>query len=168
MGSKKFGVIEEASAQVGVALDVGEAAAHSAAQRLESVVGRVGQHRGIQIRPERFDGIEFGGIGGEPLDTQPATVLLQGVLGETAAVGREAIPEEDDSPPPMTPERVEETDEVGTADASRMKGQEPAEAPGGGRGEHEADSGQALPIEGLAQAGRPPLGGPSGSNRRPL
>jgi hypothetical protein len=38
-------------------------------------------------------------------------VLLQSVLREAAAVGREAIPKEDDSTPPMTSERGEETHE---------------------------------------------------------
>ncbi len=168
MGSKKFGVLEETSAHVGVALDLGETTAHATAQELQVLVGRIGQHGAVQVSPERFDGIEFGGIRREPLDPQPPTVLPQGALGDAAPVGREAIPEEEDSTSPMTSEGGEEAHEVGTADASWMKGQEPAQTPGGGGGEHEADSREALPIERLAQARRPTLGGPSGANRRSL
>lgn len=168
MGSKKFGVFEEATAYLGVTLHMGEADAHAAAQTSQVVVGRVGQDGAVQVSPERFDGIEFGGVGGEPLDTQPPIVLLQSVLREAAAVGREAIPKEDDSTSPMPSERGEETHEVGTADASRVEGQEPAQSPGGRRGEHEADRRQALPIERLAQARGLPLGRPSGAHRRSL
>jgi len=83
-------------------------------------------------------------------------------------VGGEAIPEEEDSPPPMTPQGGEEAHQVGTADASGMKGQEPAETSAGGCGEHEADSREALPVERLAQTGRPTFGGPSGAHGRSL
>jgi len=168
MRSKKFGVLEEAAAHVGVTPDVGEATTHSTAQMLQVVMGRIGQHGGVQVSPERFDRIEFGSIRREPLDPQPPTVLLQSALSEAAAVGWEAIPEEENSTSPMTSEGGEEAHEVGTADASRLERQEPPETPCGGGGKHESDARKALPIEGLAQAGRPTLGSPSGANRRPL
>ena len=168
MGSKEFCVFEKASPHIGVTLDVGKTAAHAAAQVLEVVLGRVGQHRGVEVGPEGFDGIEFGGIGREPLNPQPATVLVQGVLREAAAVGREAIPQQQDSTSPMAAEGFEEIHEVGTADASRLKGQEPAETPCVGRAEHEADARQSVPIEGFAQAGRATSGGPGGAHRRAL
>lgn len=168
MGSKKFGELEETSTHLGVALHVAETAAHSTAQKREVVVGRIGQHGAVQVSPERFDRIEFWRIRGEPFNTQPPTVLLQSALGEAAAVGREPIPEEEDSTSPMTSEGGEEAHEVGAADASRVKSQEPAETPCGGGGEHEPDARKALPIERLAQAGGLTLGGPSGANRRSL
>lgn len=168
MGSKKFGVLEEATAHRIVALDVGEADAHPAAQDLQVVVGRVGQGGRVQVSPERFDRVEFGGIRREPLDAQPPTVLLQSALGEAAAVGREAVPKEKDSTSPMTPEGSEEADELGAADTAWVKGQEPAQTLGGGCGQHEADAREALPIERLAQAGCLTLGSPGGANRRPL
>jgi len=168
MGSKKFGVLEEATAHLGVVPHASETAAHTAAQKLQVVVGRIGQYGVVQVSPERFDRIELGRIGGEPLDAQPPTVALQRVLSETATVGGEAIPEQENSPSPVTAEGSEEAHEVGTADASRMKGQEPTQTLRRGCGEHEADARQALPVERLAQAGCPTLGGPSGANRRSL
>jgi len=77
MRSKKFGVFEEASAHQGVSSDVGETGPHPSAQKLQVVVGRIGQHGAVQVGPEGFDGIKFGGIGREPFDPQPPTVLLQ-------------------------------------------------------------------------------------------
>jgi len=168
MRSKKVGVFEKASPQVGVALDVGETGTHPTAQKAQVVMGRVGQHGVVQISPEGFDRIQFGGVRRQPLDPQPTTVLLQSVLREAAAVGRKAIPEEENSASPMTPESMQETHEMGAADASRVKGQEPPETPCGGSAEHESDARQALPVERLAQAGRPTPGSPSGANRRPL
>lgn len=168
MGSKKFGVLEEAAAHAGVALDMGETDTDPTAQKVQVVVGRIGQHGAVQVGPERFDRIQIGGIGREPLDPQPSAVPFQSALSEAAAVGGKAIPEEENSASPMTSEGGEEAHEVGTADASRVKGQEPAQTPGSGCGEHEADAGQALPVERLAQAGRLTLGGPSGANRRSL
>lgn len=168
MGSKKFRVPEKPSSHIGVAPDVGQAVANLAAHSLKVFLRRIGQHRLVQVGPEQFDGIQFGSIGREPLHTQPATVLFQPTLREAAAVGGEAIPEQEDSAPAMMPKRLQEAHDVGTADASRMKGQEPAETPGGGCGEHQADPREALPIERLAQAGRLTLGSPSGSNGRSL
>jgi len=168
MGSKKFGVLEEAAAHRSLALDVGETDAYPAAQDPQVVVGRIGQCGAIEVSPEWFDQIEFGRIRREPLESQPPTVLLQSALGEAAAVGREAIPEEKDTTSSMTPEGSEEAHEVGVTDAAWVKGQEPAQTPGGWRGEHEADAREALPIERLAQAGRLTLGSPGGANRRPL
>lgn len=115
-----------------------------------------------------FDGIEFRRISREPFDTQPPPVLLQGALRETAAVSREAIPKEDDSTPPVTPKGGEEAHEVGATDASGVEGQKPAQTPGAGGGQDEADLRQVLPVEGLVQAGRLTLGGPSGANWRSL
>lgn len=106
MGSKKACVLEETPSHFRVTLDVSESPAHTAPQSREILRGRVGERRGVQVRPEWFDGIEFGGIGREPFHAQPATVPLQRRAGEAAAVCREAIPHEQDPTPPMPSECV--------------------------------------------------------------
>ena len=168
MGSKKSRILEKPSPYWGVVLDVSEPVADAAAQATEMVRGRVGERRGVQVGPERFDGIELGGIGGEPFDIQPATVPLECRAGEAAAVGGEAIPEEENRTPAMTPQGVEKAHQVGTVDTAAVEGQEPSETLGARGGEHGADSREALPIEGLAQAGGLSFGGPSRPNRRAL
>lgn len=166
--SKKARVLKEPSPHLGVALHVAESDAHTAAQVRETFRGRISERRGVEVRPERFDGIKLGGIGREPFHAQPATVLGERRAGEAAAVGGEAIPDEENPTPPMTPERVQEAHDVGTLDASATEGQEPSQALTRGRGKHRANPREPLPVERFAQAGRLAFGGPGGPDRGPL
>jgi len=152
MRSKKTRVLEEPTTDSGMTLNGREPLTHLAAQGFEVIVRCVGQCRVVQVGPKGFDGIQLRGVGRQPVDAQPGSMALERGAGEAAAVGGKPIPEEDDGAPPMSPQRLQETDDVTTVDAAATEGQEPAQALAGDRGEHGANRREALPIERLAQA----------------
>lgn len=92
MGSKKACVFEEAASERGTAADVIEGGVDATAEAAEIVDGGVGQSGVIEVIPERFNGVEFGGVGGQPFDGKPRAVPPQSLLDASAAVGREPVP----------------------------------------------------------------------------
>jgi len=129
MGLKKTCVPEEGSTQVWVVMDSVEAASDPGAQAVQIVGGRVGQGGGVQMGPELFDRIQFRGIGGQRFQMQPSPMACQGLSGNPAAMSGQPIPQQDHRATAMTPEALQEADDVRTADAAAMQRQQPARAP---------------------------------------
>jgi len=159
---------EEGSTQVRVSTDAAQAASHAPRQALQILRGRVGQGGGVQMSPELFDGIQFGGISGEWLQAQPVAMVAEGLTGEPAAMSRQPIPEQDHRATSVTLKVVQEAHDVPAANPSLMQRQQPARAPAVGAGQHRPDPRHALPVKRLDQARRLPARCPGGPDGRTL
>lgn len=159
---------EEGSTQVRVSTDAAQTASHAARQALQILRGRVGQGGGVQMSPELFDGIQFGGISGERLQAQPVAMVAEGLTGEPAAMSRQPIPEQDHRATAVTLQMVQEAYDVPAANPSTMQRQQPARVPTVGAGQHGSDPRHAFPVEGLNQARRLAARCPGGSDRGTL
>jgi hypothetical protein len=96
LSKREAGLVEERKAQL---LRV----AHAAHARVESRGGlakirsaEIGEFLAFDVSPQVFDGIEFRGIPGQPLDCEPIglTAQILGHLGTT--VSGQAVPDQDD------------------------------------------------------------------------
>ncbi len=61
--------------------------AGSSDDRSQGVLADVGQGGALEPRPHPFDGIEVGGVGGQPLHADPAVVVLDPLLDVLGTVG---------------------------------------------------------------------------------
>jgi hypothetical protein len=77
------------------------------------------------MSPELFDGIQFG----ERFQAQPFAMVAEGLTGESAAMGRQSIPEQNHRATAVTLQVVQEAHDVPTANPSTMQGRQPAGAP---------------------------------------
>ena len=119
---------EEGATERGSAIDATHASANATGQWIEVLGGRVGQGGGVEVRPELFDRIQLGGIGGKPLHPEPSLVAFEGLLDVAAAMGGQAVPQQDDRASPMPSQGLEKTRHLGAAHAASMQGQQPAGA----------------------------------------
>src|SRR5512132_1199274 len=97
LSKREAGLVEEGEAQL-------LRLAHAAHARMESRGGlakirsaEIGEFLAFDVSPQVFDGIEFRGIPGQPLDREPIglTAKILGHLGTT--VSGQAVPDQDDS-----------------------------------------------------------------------
>ena len=63
-------------------------------------------------RPGPFDRIEFGGVGRQPHEREPARFLFDELAGGDASVRVDAIPDHDDRPGQVLVKLLEELDDV--------------------------------------------------------
>lgn len=159
---------EEASSQPGMSLDTLESSTHASAQAPQIVGRGIGQSGGVQMRPELFDRIQFGGVSREPLHVEPRAMALDGSAGEPTAVGREPIPQQNDWVPPMAFERGEKTHHLRSADPAAVQGQQPTRTLSVGFSEQRTDPGEPFPIERFDQPRGLSLRSPRGPDRRAL
>lgn len=138
---------EEGAAKRGPTIDTAHAAPNAAGQPLQISGGRVGQGGGVEVRPESFDRIPFGGIGGEALHSEPGSAVFEGLLDVAAAMGGQPVPDRDDGTLPMPWQSVEEAHDLGAAHAAPTQGQQPAGTLTGGSRQHNCHPRQALPLE---------------------
>ena len=120
------------------------------------------------MAPEEIHGVQFRSICGEPFDSQPFLVRFDCLHDHSAAMCREAIHEEDDREASVPLQHSYEPRHLGPLDTPFMQGEEPADAPAGGFGEHGGDAGQGVPVEGFAENGRPPFRRPGCPDGRTL
>ena len=165
VASEKTGVAKEGSAQRKVLIHPMQPAAHSAGQVIQILLDRVGQGRGVQMRPKLLDGVQFRGVGRQGFQPQPVAMAGEGPLGETTAMSGQPVPQQDHWAAPMALQPVQEARDVAAADTTPMQGQQPARAPTVGGGEHGADARQPLPVEGFDHARGLPSGSPRGADR---
>src|SRR2546428_14184786 len=75
----------------------------------EVVRAKVGQFAPLDVAPHEFGRIEVGRVARQALDGEPRALRLQVRRHGTALVRRQAIPDQDETPPAqMTLERVQE------------------------------------------------------------
>lgn len=168
MGSKKASVFEEAASEGGTVTDAVDGGMDTTTKAREVIDGRVGQGGVIQMIPQGFHGIEFGGVGGQPYGGKPGAVLLQSLLDTSAPVSREPVPHQDHALAAMTPERMEEAHKVRAFDPAGMYGQHPSESIGIRCGQDQADAGESLPVERFVDDRSLPPRSPCGADRGSL
>ncbi len=161
-------MLEKPSSHVRSAAHATESVADLPAQELQIVGWRVGQGCSVQVSPEQLQRIQFGSVGRQPLDLQPGPMALQRVGGQSAPVGRQAIPQEDHPSCDMLVPRVEKPYNMPAADSAGVEREEPTRVPTGGRRQHRADAREMRPVEGFPHEGRAPFGGPGRPNGRAL
>ena len=132
MKSKKTGVTKEAATHCRAAVEAMQSEAQPASQAAEVFHRGVGEGGVVQVVPKGLDRIQLRGIRGEPLNLQPSAILLHHFGHASAAVGGEAIPQQNHRTATMAPQGFEKTNELPAADAATMQSQQPAQARAGG------------------------------------
>jgi hypothetical protein len=74
-------------------------------------------------------------------------MAFKGSAGESAAVGRQAIPQQGHQVPPMAFQRAEKPHHLATADAAVVQGQQPTRMLSVAFGEQRPDPGEPFPVE---------------------
>ena len=115
---------------------------------------QVGDLMRLEMPPHVFDRIEFGRIGGQPLDWEAPLGGGHEVFDQKAAMDRRAIPEKKDFSGNLPLEMFQELNDLKTFDAAGMdlKQKPPQGQP--------ADERKAFPVERLLQNRRLPSRGP--------
>lgn len=108
----------------------------------------VGYFMGFEVAPHIFDRVEFGRIGGQPLNLDATLGGGDEVLDEQASVNRCAIPDNQQLSGNVLPEVLEEFDDLRAFDAPSMNLEvEPPQR-------QAANDREAFPIKGFVQDGR--------------
>jgi hypothetical protein len=148
-------VTQEAEGQRGVPTDTAEARAQRSAEGVQIGRAVIRQLTGLHIAPQGFDGIQFGGVGGQALDRQPGPLPRHVGAHAAAGVGPEAIPQQNDPLAAEVPfegaqERLERGGRVGARPGLEVQ---PGPAAVPAKGERRRD-GQPLPaVEDVRQDG---------------
>lgn len=109
---------------------------------------QIGDLMRLEMPPHIFDGIEFGRIGGQPLDLNAPIGGGNEVFDQKAAMNGSAIPENQNFSGNMPLEVFQELNDLKTFDAAGMDlKQKPPQG-------QSADDRKAFPVEGLLQNGR--------------
>ena len=122
--SKQFSLVEEGGNELGPPRPTPDSLEGLAREVVEfpNVSGtEVGQFVLLPIAPQILDRIEFGSVGGQPLNVQPGGVLLKEVLDQPAAMHRRAVPDQQDPAGQLAMQLAEETDDLGTLDGTGMQ-----------------------------------------------
>lgn len=85
-------------------------------QKGDSFQSVVGQSMVFEDCPDVLIGIQFRGVGGKPLDIEPAAMSSHESLSLLGAVGFSTVPQHDDGPAQMPQEETEELDDFGGFD----------------------------------------------------
>ena len=108
---------------------------------------QVGDFVRLEMPPHVFDGIEFGRIGGQPLDLEAPLGGGNEVFDQKAAMDGRAIPKNQDFSGNLPLEVFQELNDLKTFDAAGMDlKQKPPQG-------QSADERKAFPVEGLLQNG---------------
>ena len=98
----------------------------------------------LQVRPDLFRGIEFGGVGRQP-DDVPAAVGLEPSPDGPVTMRLAAIPEQDHRLSEVPIELLEEVEDLGTADVHLgMEGESESQSLSTGRHDYGAEAGDLL------------------------
>src|ERR1017187_3740323 len=155
----------EGADQGGSALHRAPAVASAGFQIGEVSGAAVGQLMVFEMSPDVFGGVEFRGIGRELLDLDRALEGFEGLSPQRRAVRGQAVPAGQQRFADLTPQGVEELDDLRTLDGS---GKEPeVEAPEGNAG----NGRELMPVKVILQdwrvAARCPSAHPSGPFAQP-
>lgn len=106
---------------------------------------QVGDFMFLEMSPQVFDGIELGGVRGQPFQPEAPLLRRQQRFHRLAAMGRGAIPDDQQLAPQMARQRLEECGRARPIDAPFIdaKIKPPEREPG--------DDRTPVPVEGLAQ-----------------
>ena len=115
------------------------------AERKVTIRAEVGEFMLLPVPPQELDWVQFRGVGRELLDDQPARLPLQVLPDQPAAVAGEAVPDDQQSPPQMAREVLQEIDNLWAPHRSGIEAEVevPPRNPGDGR--------QRLPVEVILQ-----------------
>lgn len=109
--------------EVGAAVQATTAFAELAADRREAFRTEIGRDGALEPGPHAFDGVELGGVGGESVHREPGALGVEVGVRLDAAVGVEAIPEQDHGTAQMATQVFEEADHLRRADVLRVGGE---------------------------------------------
>ena len=95
---RKTGLVEEAEQELLVAADAADTAMGGGHGVADLQVAAVGELASFEVGPQALGRVEIGGVGGQPLDFEPATLSCKESLHDLAVVAAEAIPEQEHGP----------------------------------------------------------------------
>ena len=75
----------------------------------------------LPVAPDVFHRIQFGSVGGKILDLDSAVELVDIVAHETAAVGRQAVPDQKQRLANVLHERLQKIDDLRTLDRTSVQ-----------------------------------------------
>src|SRR6476660_7338809 len=142
---RQLGLLPECSDELGSALHRLESVACEAAYFADSVQAEIGQLALLHVAPNVLDRIEFGRVGGQSFQEQVPVERFDIVLDDPAAVRRQAVPDDQQLAANVLGPRLQEFDQLWTADRPRMQAE--VEIP-------KTDAGhdrQLLPVEAVLQ-----------------
>lgn len=142
---RQLGLLPECSDELGSALHRLESVACEAAYFADSVQAEIGQLALLHVAPNVLDRIEFGRVGGQSFQEQVPVERFDIVLDDPAAVRRQAVPDDQQLAANVLGQRLQEFDELWTADRPGMQAE--VEIP-------KTDAGhdrQLLPVEAVLQ-----------------
>ncbi len=135
----------------------------------EIVGAAVGQLAALDIPPQRFGGIQLGGVSQQPFDPQPASLRVEPVADQDALVRRQLVPDQDNVSTVDVAGQRRQDCEHAVAVAVPGRGAEPqlmaSTIPA--KPERGADQ-QLFPVEMVDQDWRLAPRGPGPADRRPL
>lgn len=112
---REAGGTEQIFQQVGAAARPAGVVTNLAADLLDGIWSKVGQAAELQIRPDLFLRIQFGGIRRQPYDV-PLRMLPEVLLHLLVSVGVATIPQQQQRSRKMTPQVLQKAQHLGTAD----------------------------------------------------
>jgi len=104
--------VDEPPEPTGMAAEAAAAETQRTANGGKTVGTEVGGYA-LEPRPEAFDRVEFGGVGREAMHREPRVLSLDMLPGHHAAVGVQAVPEQDDGSADVTSQVLQEVDDLG-------------------------------------------------------
>ena len=116
----------------------------------------------LPVAPDVFHRIQFGGVGGKILDMDSAAELVDIVAHETAAVGRQAVPDQKQRLANALHERLQKIDDLRTLDRTSVQPEIETQE------RESSNRRQTLPVEIELENGGLPAGRPRATPMRPL
>src|SRR5712691_2560475 len=160
---------EKGERQRGTAPHAPEASADLPLDFAEVVRAEIGELPALDVAPHEFGRVEIRGVAGQPLDGAPRPLGPEVRRHGAALVRGQAVPDQDDAPPPTMPlELAEEADQCHVVVAAGARVEEEitaAAVPAEGQGHGEGEFG---PIERVDQNRGFAPWGPRPADRRPL
>src|SRR5712692_3482783 len=117
----QFGLLPERGDELRSALHGPEPVASEGTDLANRVEAKIGQLALLHIAPDVFDGIEFRGIRRQPFENNVSVERFDEVLDDATAVRRQAVPDDQQLAANLLSKRVQEVDELGTADRAGMQ-----------------------------------------------
>ena len=116
----------------------------------------------LPVAPDVFHRIQFGSVGGKILDLDSAVELVDIVAHETAAVGRQAVPDQKQRLANALHERLQKIDDLRTLDRTSVQPEIETQE------RESSNHRQTLPVEIEFEDGGLPAGRPGPTAMRPL
>ena len=114
----QFSLLPERRDQARSALDRLESTRGVATHLVDGVQAQVGQFALLGVTEQVLDGIELGGVGRKPLQHDPVAERLDIGAHETAAVGRQTVPDDQQLALDLAGQRLQVLDELRRLDGT--------------------------------------------------